>query len=326
MLFVPAVSFVRQPRESAARSAASQRVASQRAPRKSTPSELAPSELAPNELAARAPLPACIAFLASYGVPQRMLQDCAAYAKTVGVSAEEALIASGKISPDFYYRLLARRLGAPFLTQYVPLASTACRRHCSQSGIAPLAPNAAGLGYIIAPRGPAVERLLARIRPDAAAASDFAITTPTHLTRLALVSQSRSIAVEASQQLNATRTDLCAQAGASRAQTGAAACLTGAAAVGLAAAPYSTFLALCAVFALIFAAAVALRLWAFGASLVDRRPEPKPLSDTALPVYSVVLPVYRERNVVKKLVSAVAAIDYPGIMAQVPQDFEAVRA
>ena len=304
MLFVPAVSFVRQPREGAPQSAGTQR---------------APSVHATSTYAARAPLPACIAFLAYYGVPQPVLHDSAAYARAIGVSAEEALIASGKISADFYYRLLARRLGAPFIKQYVPLAATACRRLCSQSGIAPLAPNAAGLGYIIAPRGRAVERLLARISPDAAAPNDFAITTPTHLTRLALVSQSRSIAVEASQQLNATRTDLCAQAGASRAQTGAAACLTGAAVVGLAAAPYSTFLALCAVFALIFAAAVTLRLWALGASLVDRRPEPKPLSDTALPVYSVVLPVYRERNVVKKLVSAVAAIDYPGIMAQPPQ-------
>ena len=256
-------------------------------------------------------LPASVAFLPHYGVPLGVLLQSADLAGRDGVQTDEALIHSGAMPPELFYRLLARHLNVPFIDTYVPLAVHACRALCSQSGIAPLAPNRAGLGYVMAPRGAGLAALLARAPRAPGCAAEFAVTTPGHLTRLALVSQSHRIACEASGQLLAERPDLCAFGGPGKGQKHVAASAAALAIAGIAAAPTPGFLVLGGLFGALFAGTVMLRLWALGASLADRRPAPPPLGDHDLPVYSVLLPVYREPNVVGKLLGAVSAFDYP---------------
>ena len=261
-------------------------------------------------LKARA-LPVSIAFLQQYGIAFGALLKCAEESERSGVSAEAALIHSGALPSERYYQLLARRLAVPYLDSYMQLAAGVCRRLCTEAGVAPLAANPLGLGYVMAPRGAALAVLLARPARDPARAAEFAITTPGHLTRLALVSQSRKIASEASGQLQAQRPDLCAQGGMGKSQRRAAGGFGALCALTLAIFPSAGLLALAGLFGALFACTVLLRLWALGASLADRTGAPAPLSDCDLPVYSVLLPVYRERNVVEKLLGAIAAFDYP---------------
>ncbi|MFZ3352343.1 MAG: hypothetical protein WA268_15910, partial [Xanthobacteraceae bacterium] len=44
-------------------------------------------------------------------------------------------------------------------------------------------------------------------------------------------------------------------------------------------------------------------------------------TDRDLPIYTIICALYREEKVVDKLVAAIRALDYPGIMAQAPQAF-----
>ena len=65
----------------------------------------------------------------------------------------------------------------------------------------------------------------------------------------------------------------------------------------------------------IFLAAAALRL----SSALYKQPAPeRPFrgSDRELPIYTIICALYREEKVVNKLVAAIRALDYPGIMAQ----------
>ena len=248
----------------------------------------------------RITLPPSVAFLQRFGIDKGVLFENAYHAQKLGVGTEEALINGGVLSQEQFYRLLAEHLNVPYIDTIVPLAPTACRRRCAQAGVAPLAPNAAGLNYVLAPRGAALHSLLANFAPFDAA-PQFALTTPAHLSRLALTSQSRKIADEASLQLQADRPDLSALQGFTKSEIAALSSVAGALAVGAFALPVVTMLAIYTALALVFGAAVFLRLCAVCASLLDRSFDSPPLSDAELPVYSLVLPVYREKNVVHKL-------------------------
>jgi glycosyltransferase XagB len=49
------------------------------------------------------------------------------------------------------------------------------------------------------------------------------------------------------------------------------------------------------------------------------QPPPR-IEDRRLPIYTIICALYREERVVDKLVDALRALDYPGIMAQTPLD------
>lgn len=60
-----------------------------------------------------------------------------------------------------------------------------------------------------------------------------------------------------------------------------------------------------------FVAASALRIGALGDGLRRPAPEPKPLPEDRLPTYSVLVPLFREADVVQDLTRAMLALDYP---------------
>lgn len=257
------------------------------------------------------PVPESLAFLQVRGVSAAALQYYAVVAENRGMHADEVLIAMGEITAEVFYRHLADHLQVPFLDNYVPLAGHACRTLCSQSGIAPLAPNPLGLGYVLAPRGAALAALLKQSKARNAPAREFAITTPAHLNRLALVSQNRRIAAAASQDLAQAHPGMSAAAGSTRGQKSALAALGLAVLFAIWAAPGALATTACLACSALFAFCILLRLAAMGACPRGGDAPPAALRDKDLPVYSVVLPVYREKRVVQKLVTAIAALDYP---------------
>ena len=68
---------------------------------------------------------------------------------------------------------------------------------------------------------------------------------------------------------------------------------------------------------LTFVAASALRLAALTETVRTPPTEPPPLSDEALPTYSVLVPLYREADVVQDLARAMLALDYPADLLEV---------
>jgi cellulose synthase/poly-beta-1,6-N-acetylglucosamine synthase-like glycosyltransferase len=69
----------------------------------------------------------------------------------------------------------------------------------------------------------------------------------------------------------------------------------------------------------VFLAAAALRLLKV-AFVGKARRRPLRRGDDRLPIYTIICALYREANVVNRLVAAIRALDYPGIMAQTPLD------
>ena len=227
------------------------------------------------------------------------------------VELHDHILASGLIRPEVFYRRLANALGAPYLERYMPLAPSMDARQAIQAGVAPLAPNPRGLGYVLAPRGRALTALLRRGAGLARTIPDFAIAAPAHFTRLVLVAQARRIADEASTGLHMARPDLCAASGCSARQVISGAVAVACLVMGFAVAADFITVLLGSLFCAVFLAAVIQRLWALGASLADRPAAPAPLPDHRLPLYSIVLPVYKEARVVGKLLGAIADLDYP---------------
>jgi cellulose synthase/poly-beta-1,6-N-acetylglucosamine synthase-like glycosyltransferase len=62
---------------------------------------------------------------------------------------------------------------------------------------------------------------------------------------------------------------------------------------------------------LLFLAVIALRLLSFRPSSAGSPPQPAPVDDADLPVYTVLVPLYRETSVAHGLVEALNALDYP---------------
>src|SRR5262245_26963165 len=96
-------------------------------------------------------LPAALAFLANYGVSASDLLQAALEARRQGVAPEAALLASGALREEFYYRCLAHRLGAEFNCGKARLSHAARYPYAIHSGLLPLA-SADGPKWLAAPR------------------------------------------------------------------------------------------------------------------------------------------------------------------------------
>ena len=101
-----------------------------------------------------------IAFLAGQELERAALLQAAAAAERDGVSAEQALLGEGLLDEEAYYRALARRLRLPFYRGEIPVAQSVEADPAIVYGVAPLAPNRAGLRVIAAPRAAAIRYLL----------------------------------------------------------------------------------------------------------------------------------------------------------------------
>jgi glycosyltransferase involved in cell wall biosynthesis len=249
-----------------------------------------------------------IAFLAAYGAPLQSLVRAGEIAEDIGVSSDMALLGEGLAQEEFFYRALADRLGAPFHVGGAPLDNTASPARALQAGLVYLAPLAAPYRAIAAPRGEAL-RLLIDMADQGRCPSGLAITSPRRLGALMRVERGHEIATRASMHLERLDPAYCARGEMRPAQTLAAA-VFGLGMIALAfAAPAVERTVSSALLWLLFSATIFLRIAcaiAAGAS----RPSP-PLADADLPVYTVIVAMYREGAVIPKLVAALNAFDYP---------------
>ncbi len=224
-------------------------------------------------------------------------------ASAQGVGADETAVAEGYVDEKRYYRALADHLGLPFIDRPVDLVLPA-GREAFRAGAAPAKDTRTG--FVLAPTGRALRSLLSGGR----SLSGAAVTTPSLFAESLLRTGDRRLAIGASERL-ARR----APALSSRVAVRPLPCmiLFGCAMLIAAiafAGPDDPRVLLSALLAACFVPGAVLKL-AAGAAGAFRTKEPAPLSDRALPRWSVIVALHREERVVERLVRSLRALDYP---------------
>lgn len=261
-------------------------------------------------------LPVEIGFLARYGLSPASLRDAALIAELTGVSADEALLKHGLIEEPVFYRALAAELGLPFLT--APRLSPGARY--PESILTGLAPLAHGGGFVMAPQGERLVRLLKDFRPP----RPLAITTPTSLRRSVLQAQSRAIARRAALELPHAAPGLSSYGGASIPQIATAFFVTLIASFSIVISPVATVALLTSLVSPLFLCIIVLRL----AASILHIPLHPPFSyeradDASLPIYTIIVALYREKRVASRLVAALNQLDYPAAKLDIKLVLEA---
>lgn len=255
-------------------------------------------------------------------------------ARQVGVGGDEVLLHAGLVTPDELACAHAHHLGLPLALLAGRDPASARLRLSPDRAVAALRAGvvpqrgAHGLGFILAPRGKDVRKLannLTReVRPD------LSLAAPERL-RAAVAQRARqALAWQAAEQLRETMPHLSA-ANIPRGRT-LGAVLAFAAVALLALGVFAPAeLGLCAIVALslLFLCAMGLRL--AGCLVPEAAQVPPRIADRDLPVYSLLVPLYREAAVVPRLVSALRDLDYPPEKLDIklvvePDDDETQRA
>lgn len=253
-----------------------------------------------------------IAFLPAYGISPDKLMQAMAQAHQAAIRPEAALMAAGFVSEKEYYRALARHLGLAFIDEPVELAREASFPKHMLACAAPLAERPDEPLWLLAPHGQLLDDLLTLHRRGLLPRERYAITTPRQLAGNMFAQRAGKIAHAASH-------DLQERFGEELSAVSAGGWATLAVFGALAAATFAAWLSggfawLIAsfVFGLLMAGGIVVRLFATAASC-EARPETEApvLRDDELPVYSIVVALYREANVAADLVAALNRIDYP---------------
>ncbi|MCB8822729.1 glycosyltransferase family 2 protein [Microvirga rosea] len=215
------------------------------------------------------------------------------------------LLKTGMVEETLFYRALAQELGVPF-TLFPRLS-----RHSRypESILAGLAPLQSATGFLMAPSGEILTRLL---RARTMIHRQVVVTTPTRLRQEVMRTKHRSIAYHGANALCDRSADLSIRDGLSRRHVAGLAVLSGLFAFWSVAAPATTLAVLAAALSPLFFAAVVLRL---ATILLDNPVAParavRREADSALPIYTIIAPLYRERRIATRLVAALSQIDYP---------------
>lgn len=252
-------------------------------------------------------LPIEISCLRLIGVPERHLDRIAFAARLWGVAPEDALLSTGTVSEAAYFRALADELGCPFIDE-PELADDIDLAQALRTGLFPLAARSGdGPRFICAPRG----RTMRMVASGAFELSRCAVTTPARLRRALLSRHGPAIAEEAANGLSYRAPDLSYRGGLRPVQIAALALLG---LLGLAAAWLAPSLT-ASILAIAFLGLVTLRLTTCGEQpRRSRRLLEQHASVTdvaALPVYTVVVPLRAEAAMVRRVLAALIAIDYP---------------
>jgi hypothetical protein len=249
-----------------------------------------------------------IGFLAAYGAPLEALLRAGEIAEEVGVSPDFALLGEGLAQEEFFYRALANRVGAPYHVGPVALDASAAPARAVNAGLAYLAPLGAPYRAIAAPRSDMLRLLLDAV-DNGRAISGLAITSPRRLGALVRTERGREIASLAALSLERIDPALCARGEMRPSQT----FCVGGFGLGMIAlavlAPWLERAAMSAMLWSLFSAMICLRFAAAIAADASR-PSP-PLADVDLPVYTLIVAMYREGAVIPKLVAGLNAFDYP---------------
>jgi glycosyltransferase XagB len=232
-------------------------------------------------------------------------------AAALGIGAERVLIASGVISEEAYVRALARHLGVLFET-----LDEISRAACPQSDPDLLQAPAAGMlrlsqeteTLVVAP-GRRSARLLTVLGYNNPYLRHVRLTTSDRLQGYVTRHAGRALGRLAAYDLRQRHPGLSAAHPLVRAP---AMLLAGVLLFGalLCIFPAAVFATTCILLGVIFGAWTAMRLAALAVS-GDAEPVEPAIPDRELPDYTIIVPLFKESRVVRPLIAALNALDYP---------------
>jgi hypothetical protein len=253
-----------------------------------------------------------IAFLAQEGVAARTLADAARRARDQGVGADEILIAEGLIDERFYYRALARRLNCAYVERAAALAPGFDYRAAMRTSVARADPRRESFDWLMAPRGLEIHKLLAL---GSGGGRDIlgrrvAICAPGIFSALVRAAARHPLANDASFALSRADARLSANAPQLRWSNRVSVAFSLLVLIGLLALSSRLLAVVSLNLSALFFGGIFVRLCAVAAS--GRTPSPPPpLTDRALPTYTIIAPMHREANIAAQFLRALRAIDYP---------------
>jgi glycosyltransferase XagB len=264
---------------------------------------------APSAPQHHAALPVEIAFLSLHGVPISILRDAAEKAQQTGVTADEILLRTGLVSEPDFYRALAAERGLLYLTHFHLQPDTPYPESV-QSGLAILAGDKHNPHFVFAPRGQQLQRFLMH-RPTFQ--DRLALVTPQALARHVMHQKREAIAWQAAHPALEEPFNASAREGLSVRHYQALLIFLCIMVIGVFIAPKSLVTCLFMLISFVFLALVTLRLAALfePPRASSHRALIKPSSDKELPIYSLIVPLYREKRVLPKLINALMCLDYP---------------
>ena len=245
----------------------------------------------------------------------------------MGVLPHAVMIANGWLSASDYYRALAQTCGVPFRDEIGPHEVTApaslrSPRECLARGL--LKERARGGAYVFAPeklRPNAVEEVLARLAPNR-----LSLASPDTLRQAVCGHFAGNLAAASVDGLHARFPDRSAKARLAIWQRLSLFLLLAGFGAALALQAQPAFRALSLTLVFIFLPVIALRV--FAAYDLLRRTPSKParprIPDAELPLYTILVPLYREANMLAPLTAALARLDYPGAKLDIKLILEAV--
>ena len=263
------------------------------------------------------------AFLVGPLMDRTTLERAEAEAAHCGVATHEVLVATGRVSQLDYANALGRRLGVPVVSWNARLDLVdAAHRPATEIGLpARLDGRPCGVLAATAAAPATLSRHVAALRGQGI----DVVLAPQLLIDAALEEQARPERIErAVRGLLHRRPASSAGAPVSTWQmiagTGVAGLLIG----GFAVQPDATLVALTALIALPFLCVTALRLFALRQALASPASKVRAagtraqrVPDRLLPVYTVLVPVFREANVLPGLIQSLRALDYPAAKLEI---------
>jgi cellulose synthase/poly-beta-1,6-N-acetylglucosamine synthase-like glycosyltransferase len=248
-----------------------------------------------------------IAFLAKYGVPLDVLHYATTLARRQGVSADAALLAEGLVADEVFYRALADHLGVPFLEAGIELPLGAAVG--AERGYVPLRGESDGPRWLFAPVGAEIFRLMSVVRAARGRAL-FALTTRTRFIEALRDALAGEVARAASLSVERVDPRLCVRRSLRRGSLAVATVLL-CTAIACLFTPWAGPRLLAALLlAGAFLAGIVLRLCASWSSIRASDREVA-IEEAQLPVYTVVIALYREAAVARQLSRAIDRLDYP---------------
>ena len=252
-------------------------------------------------------------FLLGSGFSKPLVAAMKRRARRNGTTIEVELLASGQVREDVYYESFARFLGVPFLGEVDPshvVDSDMLDGQLLHPSILRLVSPSAPSLTVVVPKARHVADWRRRLEEMEDLRRTLAITTPSALRRAVWRAGAPRRAATAADRLFETRPDLSARSVLTGGQGFLAGFLATAFFFSLLLAFEATLQAFHVLLSGCFFILIALR--ALATRRMPRPAKPSPMArDSHLPVYTVLVALYREKEVAPQLVASLLRLDWP---------------
>lgn len=267
------------------------------------------------------PLPPCLAFLKTWGLPFSFLYQIMQEAKLQNISPEQALFASGGMEEEIYYRYFAYHIGLSFIPLPPPFKKTARFHsilHCCFAKLdsIPHSRHPSEDKWIMAPTGPSLDILLQLSHQDTCWSQKFHkslfLTSPSCFRKEAQNSFRDHLKREASFGLTRQAPSLCAHQ-TFKGYPQEKFFLIGGVSLLLffLHLPHPFHLLMTLPCSFLFIVTSLLRLYCLFKSPSFSPPLFPLIPSSCLPIYTIIVPLYQETRILPHLLSRLARLDYP---------------